>query len=136
MSKSLRAVSVKEIRTAFQNGTLSVADVTDEDGNPVNPASVLGAGGDVSRVRGRVNPAFSAHFVASTPGTTYAEKTAEGKTVTLPLVKLNAKGARMQKPEAFPIAQVRALAGAPERGRLSAKHITDAAQAVQTERGW
>jgi hypothetical protein len=131
MSKNTTPVSAREIRQAYANGDFDVPEGT-------NIASLVGRNGD-GRVRGRLNPAVVEAYLGSKAGKgrSYAEKSvAEAKMVTLPLTKPNAKGARLKRPEAFPISEVRALAGAPAKGRLSEKHLLAAAERVQESRGW
>lgn len=132
MSKSNPVpASASDIRSAYAEGLFTVPEGT-------NLASLVGRNGD-GKVRGRLNPVVVEAFLTSPAGKgrSYAEKSvAEQKTIMLPLVKRNAKGARLQRPEAFPVSEVRALAGAPARGRLSSKHIAKAAERVQEQRGW
>lgn len=130
-AKNLTPVSAREIRAAYAEGAFTVPEGT-------NLASLVGRNGD-GNVRGRLNPAVVDAFLSSKAGKgrSYAEKSvAEKRMVTLPLTKPNAKGARLKRPEQFPISEVRALAGAPEKGRLSARHIETAAAAVEASRGW
>lgn len=131
LSKSLTPVSAKQIRAAYAAGEFTVPEGT-------NIASLVGRNGD-GRVRGRLNPAVVEAYLSSKAGKgkSYAEKSeAEQNMVTLPLVRKSAKGARLSRPEQFPIAEVRALAGAPAKGRLSTKHLEAAAERVQEQRGW
>lgn len=128
---NLTPVSAKHIRTAYANGEFKVPEGTDL-------ACLVGRNGS-GLVRGRLSPAVRDAFLSSKAGKgkSYGEKSpAEGRTVVLPLTKPNAKGARLKRPESFPIAQVRTLAGAPAKGRLSSKHIATAVEAVQAERNW
>lgn len=149
MAKSASTpVAAKTIRTAFTDGTLDPHNVpaldangnvrTDKDGNVIlaDPACIFGKGNS-GVVRGRLNPAFVRVYTEAT-GNTYAEKSvAEGRTLTLPLTKMNAKGARLKRPETFPVAEVRRLAGVEGKtGRLSSASIAKAAAAVEAERGW
>lgn len=130
-TKSLTPVSAREIRQAYANGEFTVPEGT-------NIASLVGRNGD-GRVRGRLNPAVVEAFLASKAGKgrSYSEKSvAEQRMVTLPLVRKNSKGASLKRPEAFPIGEVRKLAGAPAKGRLSAEHLATAAERVQEQRGW
>lgn len=130
--KVLTPVSAKVIRASFAAGEFTLSEGTPN-------ASLVGREGGSGVVRGRLHPKVVADFLASDAGKgkSYAEKSvAEAKSVTLPLTKPNAKGARLKRPESFPIAQVRALAGAPAKGRLSSKHIATAVERVQAERGW
>lgn len=126
-NKNLTPASTAEVRAWAQDNEQAVADA----GLSVaflNPPS--------GKVRGRVPAGVGTLFTEAT-GRPYAEKSvAEQKTVTLPLTKPNARGARLKRPESFPIAEVRRLAGAPERGRLSSKHIATAVERVQEQRGW
>jgi hypothetical protein len=118
------AVSAATIRKAFAAGEFSVPDGT-------NLASVT------APIRGRLNPAIAAAYVAANKGTIYSEKSvAEKRMVTLPLVKRSAKGASLKRPEAFPVSEVRTLAGAPSKGRLSREHLATAARKVEAQRGW
>lgn len=135
MSKSTRTpVSAKTIRTAFQTGTLDASKVVDGKGKPVTPLSVLGRDGDASRVRGRVNPAFVAAFLAANPTATYAEKSqAESPMVEVPLV--SPKTGRSVKPVVLPRAEVRALAGIEgRRGRIGKSDLLAAGAAFQAKR--
>lgn len=112
-------VSVKTIRAAFHDGTLKPAE-------GVSPASVTPG------ARGRINPAHVAVYVEANPGTTYAEKTAEAKTVSLPLV--SPKTGRPIKPVVVTISEARALAGVEgKRGRLGSASLAKAAEAYQAK---
>lgn len=130
MAKSKTLVTAAAIRKAFQSGALNVADVVDAKGNPVNPVSVLGRDGDTSRIRGRVNPAFAAHFVANTPGTEYKEKVAERKTRDLTYSVKDKAGRSRKRSVTLTIAEVRALAGVTgKKGRLSQADLDRAGEA-------
>jgi hypothetical protein len=126
-SKNLSPASTAEVRAWAVENEQAVVDA----GLPtafLNPPS--------GKVRGRVPAGVGTLFTEAT-GRPYAEKSvAEQRSVMLPLTKPNARGARLKRPEAFPISEVRALAGAPSRGRLSSKHIAIAAERVQEQRGW
>lgn len=133
MSKSKNAlapVSAKQVRATFRDGTLDASKVVDAKGNAVNTASLFGADGTSTKVRGRIHPAFVAAYNASGLGT-YAEKSiAEQNMVTLPLV--SAKTGRPIKPVEVPIAQARALSGTTgKKGRLSSADLVAAAAAYQ-----
>lgn len=134
MSKSTKSpVSAKVIREAFRNGTLDVAKVVDGKGDAVNPVSVLGANGDATRCRGRLNPAFAAYFVENTPGTSYAEKVAEVSTIEVPLN--SPKTGRPIKPVTLPVSEVRALAGiSGKAGRISKADLAKAGEAFQARK--
>jgi rRNA maturation endonuclease Nob1 len=142
-------VAAKTIRTEFQNGNLDASTVpaldkdgnprTDKDGNTVlaDTASIFGKDNS-GVVRGRLNPAFVAVFLAANPKATYAEKSAaESRTVEVPLTKMNAKGARLKRPEKVAVSEVRRLAGSEGKaGRLSSADVRAAADAIMAERGW
>ena len=89
------------------------------------------------KVRGRIPGGVGALFTEVT-GRPYAEKSvAEQKSITLTLTKRDKAGRSRGKVEvAVPVAQVRALGGAPERGRISSAVREKAVAALQTERGW
>lgn len=136
MSKSIKRtkpVSAATIRQAFRDGTLNVADVKNEKGEAVNPASIFGADGTGQKVRGRLNPAFVAAYLAANPTASYAEKSvAEKRTVMLPLV--SAKTGKAIKPVEVTVTEARALAGVPGgKGRLSADTLAKAAAAFQSQ---
>jgi len=135
MSKSIATpVSAKTVRTAFRDGTLDASKVLDGKGNAVNTASLFGADGTSTKVRGRIHPAFVAYFNDNAKGQTYAEKSVAEKTmVTLPLVSL--KTGKPVKPVQVPIAEARALSGTTgKKGRLSSADLVTAATAYQTAR--
>lgn len=129
MSKNLATpVTAKTIRTAFQSGALDPAKVVNAKGEPVNTGCLFS--GPQGRGRGRLNPAFVQAFLDANPGTTYAEKVAEVKTVTVPLT--SPKTGRPIKPVTLPMAEVRSLAGkAGKVGRLSSADLIAAGQAYQ-----
>jgi hypothetical protein len=128
-------VSIKTIRTAFQDGTLDATKVVDSKGNPVNANSVLGRDGDVSRVRGRIHPAFVAAYVEANPGSVYAEKSAvEQSTITLPVTKTSKSGATLARPVEVPLSEFRRLSG-QAMGRPSAAAKATAADAYKAENG-
>lgn len=130
MAKAKTLVTASTIREAFRNGTLNVADVKDAKGNPVSPASILGADGTGTKVRGRLNPAFVAHFVANTPGTAYKEKVAERKTRALTYTVKDKAGRSRKREVTLTIAEVRALAGVTgKKGRLSQADLDRAGEA-------
>lgn len=60
MAKSLTPVAASEVRAFFQANPKVAQEVAEAAGVATN--SVLGADGDASRIRGRINPAFTAHF--------------------------------------------------------------------------
>jgi hypothetical protein len=129
-SKSVTLVPASRVRAAYAEGLFTVPDA--------GLACLIGRNGD-GRVRGRLNPIAVEAFNEQVEGEQYAgEKSpVESKTVTLPLTKMNAKGARLKRPEDFPLSEVRRLAGVSgKKGRLSAAEIAKAAEAVETQRGW
>lgn len=133
MSKSKNAlapVSAKFVRAAFRDGTLDASKVVDAKGNAVNTASLFGASGDSTKVRGRIHPAFVAAFNESGLGT-YAEKSvAEKNMVTVPLN--SPKTGRPIKPVSLPIGEVRVLAGiVGKKGRISSADLANAGRAYQ-----
>jgi len=132
MSKSTAPVLVpaSRVRAAFAAGEF----VAPEAALP----SLIGRNGD-GKVRGRLNPLAIAAFNEQVKGEQYAgEKSpVESKQVTLPLTKMNAAGARLKRPEQFPLAEVRRLAGVTgKKGRLSKAEVEAAASAVEKARGW
>jgi hypothetical protein len=131
MGKSnVTLVPASRVREAFAEGLFKAPEAA--------LPSLVGKNGD-GRVRGRLNPLAIEAFNEQVKGEQYAgEKSAvEAKMVTLPLVKPNAKGALLKRPEAFPVSEVRRLAGIEGRkGRISKAAIATAAEAVQAERGW
>lgn len=134
MSKSaLKPVSAKVIRTAFRDGTLDASKVVDANGKPVNPVSIFGTDGDVSRCRGRLNPAFAEFYVANVKGTSYSEKVAEVSTIEVPLN--SPKTGRPIKPVTLPVSEVRALAGiSGKAGRISKADLAKAGEAWQARK--
>lgn len=127
-----RLVAAREIRDYFQSN-VKAANKVAKDAN-VSTNSVLGADGDASRCRGRINPAFSEAFVAAHPGTTYAEKSdAEKHLLDVPLT--SPKTGRAIKGVTLPIAEVRRLAGAPAKGKVSSAALVAAGEAYQREHG-
>lgn len=132
MSKSIATpVPAKTVRTAFRDGTLDATKVTDAKGNPVNTASLFGASGDSTKVRGRIHPAFIAYFNENVKGASYAEKSvAEKKTVEVPLN--SPKTGRPIKPVTMTLAEVRALSGTTgKKGRVSSADLAAAGLAYQ-----
>lgn len=131
MSKSnITLVPASRVREAFAAGEFTAPEAA--------LPSLVGKNGD-GRVRGRLNPLAVEAFNEQVEGEQYAgEKSpVESKQVTLPLTKMNAKGARLKRPEAFPLSEVRALAGVVgKKGRLSAAEVAKAAEAVEAQRGW
>lgn len=126
--KSLSIVTPAQVRAAFAAGDLNASDVLDAKGNPVNPASLVGANGD-GKVRGRLNPAFARAYEAANPGTEVREKVVTSKEVEIPMN--SAKTGRPIKPRVLPIAEVRALAGVEgKKGRLSTEDKQRAALAL------
>lgn len=128
----LTPVPAKVVRKFAREGRITVTDKA--------LASVMGRDGSGERVRGRLHPEVIAAFNAENgEGLVYAgeKSSAEAKQVTLDLTKPNARGARLKRPEAFPIAEIRARAGVEgKKGRLSRADLTAAAESVMTERGW
>lgn len=131
MSKStITLVPASRVRAAFAAGEFKVEDAA--------LPSLIGRNGD-GKVRGRLNPLAVKAFNEQVDGEEYAgEKSAvESKSITLPLTKMNAAGARLKRPESFPLAEVRRFAGVEgKKGRLSAAEVAKAVEAVETERGW
>lgn len=130
MSKrKVTEVNADFIRKAAREGRVTLTDAA-------LPAFTSGPQG---HGRGRLPKSAIEAFEAENPGYVYAgEKSRhEGRQVTLPLTKPNARGARLKRPEAFPVSQVRALAGVTGKaGRLSEAEKAKAAEAVMSERGW
>lgn len=128
----LTPVSAREIRQAYANGDFTVPEGT-------NIASLVGRNGD-GRVRGRLNPAVVQAFLTSKAGKgkSYAEKSeAEGRTVTLTLTRRDKNGKSRGKVDvSMPVAEVRSLAGAPAKGRLSNAHLATATERAEAARGW
>jgi hypothetical protein len=134
MSRSKSTVvSTATIRAAFaKGGTLNPAKVT-IDGKPVSTASLFGADGSGTKVRGRIHPAFVAAFLDANPGTVFGEgeNAPASRTVDLPLV--SAKTGRPIKPVTVPVSEAKALAGVKgKRGRLSSDELSRAAAAYQS----
>lgn len=133
MSKSKNIatpVPAKRVREAFAQGLFTVPDE--------GLACLVGKNGD-GKVRGRLNPIVVEAFNAQVTGEVYAgEKSpVEAKSVTLALTKPNAKGARLKRPESFPLAEVRKRAGVEGKaGRLSKANLAAAADSIMRERGW
>lgn len=125
--RNLVPVTAREIREAFARGEFTARDES-------LPSL---RGGDSGKVRGRISPSAVEDFLAVNPDRVLVKSAeAEVKTVTLPLTKTSARGATLKRPEAFPIAEVRRLAGVEgKRGRLSKEHIAKATAAVMAERG-
>jgi len=144
MSKNIATpVSAKTVRAAFAAGEFTAPTEALPSllgGKNVKVDGVLTHVPSPSGlVRGRLNPAAVEAFNAQVKGKVYAgEKTkVEDKTITLDLRKPNAKGAMLKRPEAFPVSQVRALAGISGRkGRISREALARATEAVERERGW
>lgn len=135
MTKNL--VSAATIRAAYQNGTLDAAKVAQAaadltGGKPVSTNSVLGADGDASRVRGRINPVFVAAFLKANPNSEYVEKKVTSKAdetkVTLPVVRTSASGATLKRPVEVTMSEARRLSG-QAKGRLGKASIEKAATA-------
>lgn len=123
-------VPAKRVREAFAEGLFTVPDE--------GLACLVGKNGD-GKVRGRLNPVVIEAFNAQVTGEVYAgEKSpVEAKAVTLDLTKPNAKGARLKRPESFPLAEVRKRAGVEGKaGRLSKANLAAAADSIMRERGW
>jgi hypothetical protein len=131
MSKSnITLVPASRVRAAFAAGEFTAPEAA--------LPSLVGKNGD-GRVRGRLNPLAVAAFNEQVKGEQYAgEKSpVESKSITLPLTKTTAAGAKVKRPEAFPLSEVRALAGVVgKKGRLSASEVETATQAVIAQRGW
>lgn len=130
-------VPAKRIRQAFQSNErgLDALTIVDSKGKPVSPNAVLGRDGDVSRVRGRLNPAHVAAFLDKFPEHTYAEKSqAEGKSISLPVTKTSKSGATLQRPVDVPMSEFRRLSG-QAKGRPSRESLTRAAEAYKAENG-
>jgi len=134
MSRSLVSASAQTLREFWQENAALATEVA--NGAGVSTNSVLGAEGDTSRIRGRVNPAF---YAEGTPGGdairkagfTYSEKSdAEVKTVEVP--RVSAKTGRAIKPTVLPLAEARALAGEPtnRKGRMSSASLLKVAEAL------
>jgi hypothetical protein len=130
--QNLTPVSAAEIRAAYRAG-----DFTPAEG--VSLASLTGKNGD-GKVRGRLNPAHVAAFLASPAGKgkSYAEKSvAEARSIDLTLTRRDKNGkSRGKTTVTVPVAEVRVLGGAPAKGRLAQKHIDAAVEALATQRGW
>lgn len=131
MSKSnVTLVPASRVREAFNLGLFTAPEAA--------LPSLVGKNGD-GRVRGRLNPLAVEAFNEQVEGEQYAgEKSpVESKRVTLPLTKMNAAGARLKRPEDFPLSEVRSLAGVTgKKGRLSKAEVETACRAVETARGW
>lgn len=134
MSKSKPlVVSTATIRAAFgADGNLNPADVTDAKGNPVSTASLFGADGSGTKVRGRIHPAFVAAYLSANPGHAFGEgaNAPASRTVMLPLT--SAKTGRAIKPVEVSVTEAKRLAGVEgKRGRLSSEELVAAAAAYQ-----
>lgn len=133
MSKSKNIatpVPAKRVREAFAKGEFTVPDE--------GLACLLGKDGN-GKVRGRLNPVVIAAFNEQVTGEVYAgeKSVAEVKSVTLDLTKPNAKGARLKRPESFPLTEVRKRAGVEGKaGRLSKANLVAASESIMRERGW
>lgn len=128
---ALRPVPARVVREFARSNRVTVTD----------DALACVTGGPQGRGRGRLHPDLIAAFNAENgEGLVYDEakgKRLAGRMVTLPLVKPNARGAMLKRPEDFPIAEVRKRAGVEgKKGRLSKADIAKAAASVQSERGW
>lgn len=132
MAKAITFVSASTVREAFRNGTLDASAVLDAKGKAVPTVSLFGADGTSGKVRGRIHPAFVAAFNALDSGVQYAETKGGEKTVTVPRIKIDAKGRkRALAPVTLPVSEVRALAGiSGKRGRISAASIAKAGAAL------
>lgn len=117
-------VTAQTIRAAYHTGALDAAKVVDAKGKAVPTGSLFG--GPQGRGRGRLNPAHVEAFLAANPGTAYAEKVAEVKTVDLPMV--SAKTGRPVKPVTVPLSEFRALSG-QKMGKPSAASLQAASEA-------
>lgn len=133
MSKSTNIlVPAARVREAFQQGLFTAPDAA--------LASLVGKNGD-GRVRGRLNPLAVEAFNSQVKGEQYAGEKSQvegaGKSITLPLTKMTAAGARVKRPEDMPLREVRRLAGVEgKKGRLSKDDVARATAAVEKERGW
>lgn len=126
---ALAPVDTKTIRNAFVTGALDASKVVDAKGKPVSTASLLGADGTGTKVRGRLHPAFVAAFEAANPGTVFVEG-AEANVKTVEVPRTSAKG-RPMKPATLPIAEVRRLAGIEgKKGRISKADLAKAGAAL------
>lgn len=127
MSKSKSTVvSTATIRAAFSGENA----LTPAEG--VSTASLFGAAGDGSKVRGRIHPAHVAVYLDANPGHVFGEgKSAPpARTATLPLV--SEKTGRPIKPVTVSVEEAKRLAGvAGKRGRLSSAELVKAAAAYQ-----
>lgn len=128
---ALTPVPAKVVREFAREGRITVTDA----------AMACITGGPQGRGRGRLHPDVVAAFNAENgQGLVYDEavgKRLAGPRVDLPLTKMNAKGARLKRPESFSVKEIRSLAGVEgKRGRLSKDDIAKAAAAVEAARGW
>ena len=133
MAKSVTFVSAAVVRDAFRTGALDATKVVDAKGNPVSTASLFGASGDSTKVRGRIHPAFVAAFNAVNKSVQYAEKRVKAEAmVEIPRVSVDSKGRkRALKPVTLPASEVRALAGeSGKRGRIGKDTIAKASAAL------
>jgi hypothetical protein len=130
MSKRiLKPVAAKVVRQFAFDGKVTVTDA----------ALACVTTGPQGRGRGRLHPDLIAAFNAENgEGLVYNEsegKALAGRFVTLPITKTNARGAVLNRPEQFPIAEVRTLAGVVgKKGRLSKADVAKAAEAVMAAR--
>lgn len=124
------------VRDLFRSGVLDASKVVDAKGNPVSTASLFGKNGTAStpvKVRGRVHPAFYKDAEANGHGV-FTEKVKAEKTITIAPTRTDAKGrVRTLKPRQVPVSKVRDLAGAGNKGRISAEGLAKAAAALGAE---
>lgn len=123
--KSLVQVPASTVRAFYQSNPKVAAEVAEAAGVATN--SVLGADGDASRIRGRINPAFVAYFNETQAPQNYAEVPKGGiarepLTVTVPRT---GKNGRALKPVTMPRSEALAILGyAPNRkGNLSSADL-------------
>lgn len=106
------------VRKFWQDNATLAAKVAGNAG--VSTASVLGPEGDLSRLRGRMNPAFyekgtEGGDILAKNGFRYSEIPSGGqssaRTVSIP--RVSPKTGRAVSPTVLPLAEARALAGQP-----------------------
>jgi hypothetical protein len=132
MSKSNTVVASTATIRAWVKENMDLTNVTDGDGKEVSTASILGAAGDGSKVRGRIAPFFRDAYLAANPGHVFGEgeSAPPARTVALPLV--SQKTGRPIKPVTVSVTEAKALAGVEgKRGRLSSDELARAAKAYQ-----
>jgi hypothetical protein len=133
MSKSLVSASASTVRAFWQANAEDAQRIATAANVSTN--SVLGADGDTSRIRGRINPAFYAsgegQALLTKAGLTYGEKSsAEVKTVEVP--RVSPKTGRAIKSTVLPLSEARVLAGEPEnrKGKMSSASLLKVAEAL------